>query len=197
MQRPHGRLTCVNDAHYSRLMPVSRRSVYMDEAAAADIQRLADRHHRSWSKELISLCRLGYRARHHLPKNQPQLDQGGARQYFYPEARFAGDLDSLVVLKTLDSSTDWSFSAVVRMLAALGMRISEQLDAALEAALARLDAGRESASKPSAKALTLLLRHELEDLLDLEPSPERDAAIDCRIILAQLDADEDPNPNVS
>lgn len=148
----------------------AKRSIYMDQSTAHDVQELADAHLRTWSKQLEWLVRLGLHASHLLPTDMPGLDEGRARKYFYP-GDIVEQLDALLVEKNVyrsEGAKPWSFSALIRVLLSQGIRIERQFARSLDAAMARLDVAAKGVDPaPRELAMTLISSRSTTELLGL------------------------------
>ena len=158
--------------HRTREAENAKRSFHMDRSASEEIGVLAKAHDRSWSGEMQWLVRLGLRARHLLPAACPKLEDDRRRKYFYPSVEVSQELDALLDEKNVNRPYPghaWSFSALVRLLSAQGMRVERQIARGVSSAMTRLDSAGEASRAPSVRALatTLMLRHSTDTLGDM------------------------------
>lgn len=119
-------------------------SVYLGDSIVEDINDRAGRNVRTWSGQLGWLCVLGLAASH-LIAPDPKLtkDDSGGRRYFYPDEKLVARLRELQARLTKTTGHKWSFSAVVRAAALIGIRLDDIIERFGVEVMARLERGGE------------------------------------------------------
>ena len=153
-----------------------KRSIYLDHAVLAEIQRLAEAHVRSLSGQIAWLVSLGLKVVHRFPDDPVvELEDAHERTYFYPEKPLNNALTTAHnrlnkkskdrAGKRQDEPWFWSFSAFARVLLDKGLNAERWIEAQIAASGRRL-AAEGAGSSPRGYATHLVINHTAREIAD-------------------------------